>query len=870
MEWNPLRQLSSPKSCGRLAAWLFFMELLAVPNALASDAPGLTPPPVDRVSRINELTRSGDEKSHAECLDIAVRAVREADDHGSHNDRALAKNEYGLCLQMSSTTREADIQFIEAAAEAKQAKNEYIFAIANSNLARNQVNEGKYLEAIKILTGLVLPQLRADRAFSQEANSLITLATAYILSADFDDGLKTLTEAESVSQQAKSPYALAGVKANRGFAYLRLGRLAEAAHMFSQASELAAANGFARDEAYARNGLCQAQLLGGSASDAVVCYERALKSAADVPEPMIQGALLQNYSVALTQSGKCPDAISVSIDVIAISRSDRLKELEGRAFGGMMRCLESTVSKESAIVAGYEAISIFGDIRRDLGEKSSKAAKTFIRSRGDTFRDQVKLLVDTSNLPEAEAIIGELKDDEYFEFTRGSPMRGGVLSPGHTALDTATEKVANAVNALAKERTELLAKQLAAPLSGSQQDRLATIDRLLSDVRQSYLSEIERIGRSKDPRVEQRAIDLRYLDSIRPTLQDLGTGTVLLSFVIEENQTVGILTAPNAQTHRIIPVGREQLGRMVFEFRQQIADPRNVPLRDTQAKGLELYNSLFAPFEVELRASQAKTIMLSLDGVLRYVPFAAIFDGKTYLVDRYALAIYTPAAVANLKDVPNDHWKIAGLGITKPTAGFRPLVFVKEELSSIVTMPTGPPALFPGEVCVDECFTGATIQRVVQQKFSVIHIASHFVFRPGDEGASFLLLGDGSQLTLRQIRDSDLAFRGVDLLTLSACETGMGGTSKVGNGVEIEGFGVLAQNQGAKGVIATLWPTFDRSTSQLMATFYGAQIPAHRVNKAEALRLAQVNLRSQPRKNGGPNFALPYYWAPFILLGNWK
>jgi CHAT domain-containing protein len=90
----------------------------------------------------------------------------------------------------------------------------------------------------------------------------------------------------------------------------------------------------------------------------------------------------------------------------------------------------------------------------------------------------------------------------------------------------------------------------------------------------------------------------------------------------------------------------------------------------------------------------------------------------------------------------------------------------------------------------------------------------------------FLVLGDGKQLSLADIRTGGWKFNSVDLMTLSACETGLGG-GKDANGREIEGFGVLAQRQGAKGVLATLWPVADQSTAIFMQELYRSRQEKH-------------------------------------------
>ena len=147
------------------------------------------------------------------------------------------------------------------------------------------------------------------------------------------------------------------------------------------------------------------------------------------------------------------------------------------------------------------------------------------------------------------------------------------------------------------------------------------------------------------------------------------------------------------------------------------------------------------------------------------------------------------------------------------------------------------------------------------------------MFRPGNESTSFLLLGDGDKLTLNRIREDKLDFSHVDLMTLSACETALGG-GRNAQGEEIEGLGALVQKQGAKGVIATLWPVADESTGLLMRNFYQLR-EQKKLSKSAALRQAQLVLlkegavnRDNARGAAGPH-AHPFYLAPFILMGNW-
>ena len=253
----------------------------------------------------------------------------------------------------------------------------------------------------------------------------------------------------------------------------------------------------------------------------------------------------------------------------------------------------------------------------------------------------------------------------------------------------------------------------------------------------------------------------------------------------------------------------------------------------------------------------ARTLTLSLDGTLRYAPVAALHDGERYLAQRYATVVFTAAARDRIKDRPREKWTMSGLGVTRAHPGFEALPAVRAELAAIH-------GKISGEVYLDEQFTAGRLDESLHRGFSLLHIASHFRFQPGLESDSFLLLGDGSHLTLRDLRARKLDFGSVDLVTLSACDTAMGGGGD-DTGREVEGLGALLQKQGAKSVLATLWPVADDSTARFMWGFYSARESA--LDKAHALQRAQLSFIAA----GGAQkrWAHPFHWAAFILMGNW-
>lgn len=420
-----------------------------------------------------------------------------------------------------------------------------------------------------------------------------------------------------------------------------------------------------------------------------------------------------------------------------------------------------------------------------------------------------------------------------------------------------------------KEQTKRL-ERVEADLAAASDDLDAFLDGLASD-----------LG-SKDPRVK----NLRAAERLAGELNQAAPGTVAIYTLTTDERFWTIVVSPLGRTAYPTKISADELEKKVVAFRKVLVNPK----QDPAPLARELYDVVLGRASADPAMASARTLLWSFDGVLRYVPAAALNDGTQYLVSRYRNVVFNRASVATLLDAPSTRVEGVGLGVARQIAPYAPLPAVADELSGIFA--GSGLGVVPGRVLLDASFTEPALEAALGGDNAVVHIATHFQLSPTAADSSLLLLGDGNLVSVGAIRRIKGGFRGVDLLTLSACDTAASGPTS--DGREVECFGTIAQERGAKAVIASLWPVNDRSTSLLMQTFYALRAKSPAASRAELLREAQLAVLSgkaavpanaparlfvqeepevvpgQPAFKTDPAapFAHPYYWAPFVMIGS--
>ena len=590
-----------------------------------------------------------------------------------------------------------------------------------------------------------------------------------------------------------------------------------------------------------------------------------------------------NYLAALADTGtlnrdlnNLDESCRILQDVLPQIKASGDARLYCHVATNLSKSLRLNNDLESAAFFGQEAVTAGQALRRSLASGPESARKSLAALMTPAYQELADILMAQNKVSEAQKIMELLKIDELADMTA---TRNSENAPGDDANnlnllsgvepETARryQQISDNLAALGEEQRGLLEKRKSGEtLSAKEEQRLKELRQDMTAARKVFSAFVENLSKEMAQSGGAQTADLGNLETYQRLLASMGEGTVLLQTILTDDHLWLILTTPNALVAKESPLDVKTLSAKIGKFRDVLQDP------DVDAKPLakEFYDAVIGPVAESLKQAGAKTIMFSLDGQLRYIPMATLYDGKNWLVQNYRLALFNDATKAGLAVPPVGNWTVAGLGVTKEhkygKGTFSALSAVKDELAAIVKTKSSKDGVLQGTMTLDEGFTSDTLAEVLEAGFPVVHLASHFHFDAKNPEKSFLLLGDGSGLPLTQIETEDYKFKNVDLLALSACQTARGGVDATGR--EIEGFGALAQKRGAKAVLATLWPVFDESTGLLMSSFYRIHSDRGKPSIAESLRQAQLMMINNQIK--GKDFQHPFYWGPFVLMGDWR
>lgn len=529
--------------------------------------------------------------------------------------------------------------------------------------------------------------------------------------------------------------------------------------------------------------------------------------------------------------------------------------------------------------------------RAVVAELGRKYLDSYTNSQIDDYAILSSMLSMQGRHAEALVVLNMLKQHEFFEFIRRAKNEQShenqaiEYSPEESIVMSELERIEIKIDNTSKVIGHLQAQLL---ISSNSEDE-SRLQLALKEKDGLTLKLKELLASAKPSNKSKAGLSKSLVaGEIKEQLALSNKSTVYINYWISkdrDSRTLNVLVNHSKwEKYVSIPLSIEQEDLLEVVLPSVSANPKI----DPKPAALAAYKLMLAPIAGVLQKAKVEALVVTLNGALRYLPVASLYDGAKYLIENYDVAIYNNLGDNNLLEKDSKEWRVSAMGVTRPIGAFPALPGVRDEIEGIVKQ-EGSGGLH-GVIYLDQNFTKSALVESSKNGYGALHIASHFVFSPGTEANSFLLLGDGTQLTLGDLRMENISFKDVDLVTLSACETGAGGGIS-GDGKEIDGLSGVLQHKGARAVIATLWPVADKSTSILMRNMYRRK-SADNLTKAEALRSAQLdllygnhesvkpisvyatNVSSPPSAityKTDPNrpYAHPFYWAPFILMGNW-
>jgi CHAT domain-containing protein len=688
---------------------------------------------------------------------------------------------------------------------------------AQASEATGQVNQA--LQQLEMAYGVA--QKIQDRVWTMTV--LDNLGRAYLAAKRPDAATQYLTQALEMTAADDSPRTIAGIHNNLGLAHVAEKRMDHALASFTTATEKASLAGDRPLTVRAQVNAARAALALKQPEAARNSLDQALDGLKDMEDShdkavgMIQVGLGYQQLRPVMPSVDAPLLLRASgVVVDAGSVAEKIGDIRTHSYaeGYLGHLYETERRYDEGLHLTRKAI---------FSAQAANAPESLYRWEWQLGR----LLRDTGQLDEA---IGA--------YDRATTALRPIRMEVGTALTTGAVTGEELIRPMFFEQADLLFRK-----ASSTEDAKAAENSLRQarDAIESYKA-AELRDYFRDQCVDALQARLTKLDTVSPT-------TAVIYPIMFPERTELLVSFSDGLVRHSVPISADVLTEEVRAFRRTVEKRTTLEyLQHAQ----QIYDWLIRPLESELIRQKIETLVVVPDGSLRTIPFSALHDGQSFLIQHYAVAM-TPGLY--LTDPhPLDRAKVRFLagGLTKSVQGFPSLPYVEQEVDAVR-------GLFKADPLLNQDFSKENLEQELREsRYGILHIATHGKFST-DANDSFLLTFDG-KLTMSDLDRLIGLFRyrqdPLELLTLSACQTA------VGDDRAALGLAGVAIKAGARSALATLWFINDEASAELISEFY-RQLRDQSVSKAVAIQRAQIKLL------GDRVYDHPAYWSPFLLLNNW-
>jgi len=708
-----------------------------------------------------------------------------------------------------------------------------------------------------------------DRAFTYQG-----IGAVYSSLGDLDKALENYSEALRIFEELEDHRGLGLCYAMIGSVRISQRKYEIAESYFLSGIQFLEESGHRSDQAfvYINLGYLYKQL--GKKEQALSSLQQALQMSEQMGNELLVTLASLHLGDTLLAAGDSVSALSyyeIARDKILVMGSPFEA---ARVYTRIGQVYESNNQAHEAQEAYRQAIGFLEDTR---GYMQIEELKSLWPQLGlDAYKRLINLLIRDGEIEQGLFYVERLKAKTLIDL-----MANGWTSFREGIAQTLLQEEQELFHEISRLEQELH-KEWSKPKEQRRDRWLEDIQEVIAYKKEQYANLLVEIKLKAPQYAAVRTVDPEQLGlAYHSVWEQLSPGEVIVEYFVSNDETiVWVITQDGIHTASRIAMTRGDLTEQVRGFREEI---ENQPVREQAAvaylsaleKGRYLYELLISPVEQYLKGATHLVIVPS--DVLFYLPFGALVscpgcEGQDLLGGKFLIEDYSISYAPSLSSLywPFQHHGSGTyesiLAVGNPTTDLRPLPFAEKEVKAAAALFHQPTVLIRDEA------TEATIKADLQTtQYDVVHLSTHGLFdtrMPLLSELAFCAGGnnDGA-LYAGEILGLPLE---TNLVVLSACQTALPPelteeTKGLVVGDELQGLSQALFVAGAPSAILTLWNVNDSSTSNLMQAMYRKLMGGD--PKGEALRKAQLALIHDPTNL---DYHHPYYWAPFVLYGDWR
>jgi CHAT domain-containing protein len=649
---------------------------------------------------------------------------------------------------------------------------------------------------------------------------------------DPEQALKNLHHSLDLAIEMRSPIDIASAHNNIGLVHRKEKRFEKSLESFNEALKRDIQLKSKWGQGYTHRNMGMSLMRMGNLDDAAGHFNQAMSFSSKIGDRTNVVKIMLELGHLALERKQWQEAVPLFEKAFALSSLINVKEVSWRALRGQGFALIQLKENDEAVKVYKEAVKIVDVMRAAI--KVEEFQNGFLTDKQDVYKELILLLLDMGNV------------EDSFQYAERAKSRSFIDLLGNQKISLKNDVSQKLYDALTLQKSYIRETEeaFAAARSAEKEEEAKNLKEKLTAARSLYQNMLIDT-KEQNPEISNFiTVDAITLKELYGLLED---NVALVEYLVTKDELVAWVVAED-EIHSVrVPITEQGLNALVADYRERIQ--KLAPVED-QAK--RLHALLVEPLQVYIKGKRMLGIVPH--GHLHYISFSSLKDEESYLFERHPL-FYSPSASVmqfTFKNKTARSRDIKVLALGNPDLGDLNYDLPLAEMEANAIKWDFPKI----DVLTRENATESWLKKNIGD-YQIIHVASHGEFDPINPLFSSLKLtrdeSDDGNFEVNEVFGLDIK---ADIVTLSACQTGLG--DLVG-GDELVGLNRAFIYAGTHAILSSLWRVSDISTAVLIKHFYRNY---GKENKAESLRKAQLLVKRF--------YPHPSYWAGFNLTGDYR